>query len=298
MAPSGVWFTMEFINSFQPPALFQDGLLRKNKSDMSIALKESVKEHSLTTSDNTTVVIDGGHLLNTINWPTDTTYHKIAANYVKHVCTQFTGMLVVVVFYGYGSAATSTKSIEHQRRTQKTASRDILFNASMNPFVPQHSFLMNLTSKTHLISIITQCFVNDCVLCKQVEGDAVRLIVSTALEVSNLVLVVATDTDILVLLVNQASGIHGGVYMGRGLTSCLNVLDIQEKIGIVKTHLLFIRVAQDDGWLRERWLPTVAGEQFLITLYGGDRKTTLDAFILYLHIYPLFANGTHCNMSL
>ena len=69
-----------------------------------------------------------------------------------------------------------------------------------------------------------------------------RLIVSTALEVSNPVFVVATDTDIMVMLVNQASGIHGSVNMGRGLTSCVSVLDIQEEIGAVKTHLLFVRV--------------------------------------------------------
>ena len=220
----------------QTPALFQHGLLRKNnKSDLSIALKEYVEERSLTTSDNITVVIDGGHLLNTVQGPTDATYHEIAANYVKHVCIQLTYMPVIVVFDGYGSAATSTKNTEHQRR-------DILFDTSMKPFVAQHSFLGNPTNKTRL-SIITQCFVNDCVHCKQAEGGADRLIVSTALEVSNPVLVVATDTDILVMLVNQASGIRGGVNMGRGLTSCVNVLDIQEQIGTVKTHLLVVRVA-------------------------------------------------------
>lgn len=41
------------------------------------------------------------------------------------------------------------------------------------------------------------------------------------------------------MLVNQASGTPDGVYMGRGLVSCVNVLDIQEKIGALKTYLLF-----------------------------------------------------------
>ena len=131
------------------------------------------------------------------------------------------------MFDGCGSAATSTKNTEHQRRSQKTVSCDILFDDSVKPFVPQHSFLGIPTNKRRVISIITQCFVNDCVHCKQAEGGADRRIVSTALEVSCPVLVVATDTDILVMLVNQASGIHGGVNMGRGLTSCVNVLDIQ-----------------------------------------------------------------------
>ena len=174
-----------------------------------------MEERSLTTSNNITVVIDSGHLLNTVKWPTDATYHEIATNYVKHVCTQFAGMAVIVVFDSYGSAATSTKNTEHQRRSNKSASRVILFDASMKPFVPQHSFLRNQTNKTRFISIITQCFRNDCVHCKQAEGDSDRLIVSTALEVSNPVFVVATDTDILVMLVNQISYIVHITEQGR-----------------------------------------------------------------------------------
>ena len=46
------------------------------------------------------------------------------------------------------------------------------------------------------------------VQCQQAEGDVGRLIIS------NIVLVVATDADILVMLVNKASDTHGGVYMG------------------------------------------------------------------------------------
>ena len=70
---------------------------------------------------------------------------------------------------------------------------------------------------------------------KQAEGNADMLIVSIALEISNPVLV-AADTDILAMLVNQTSGTYGGVYMGRGLSSCVNVLDILEKIGTLMTY--------------------------------------------------------------
>ena len=98
----------------------------------------------------------------------------------------------------------------------------------MKPVVPQHRFLRNSsypTNKTCLISVIAQCF-----------GDADKLIVSTALEVCNSVLVVATDIDILAMMMNYASGTHGGVYVGRGMCACGNVLDIQEKIGVLKTY--------------------------------------------------------------
>ena len=173
---------------------------------MFTALKGSVVESSLTTSDNISVVIDGGDLLNTVKWPTDATYPEIATNYGKQVCTQFTGMPVIVVFDGYGSAATPTKNTEHQFRLQRTVSRDILFNASVKPFVPQRT-AFSATRPTRHYTMFR------------------KLIVSTALEAFIPVLVVAIETDILVLLVNQASGIHGGVYMGRGLTSCVS-LDI------------------------------------------------------------------------
>ena len=110
----------------------------------------------------------------------------------------------------------------------------------MKQLVPQHSFPGNpsyLTKKTCLISSIAQCITNDYVQSKQVEGGADRLIVLTDLEVSNPVLVIATDTGSLVM---QASGTHGGFYgIRRGLASCLNVLHIQEKIGTHKACLLF-----------------------------------------------------------
>ena len=70
------------------------------------------------------------------------------------------------------------------------------------------------------------------------EGHPERLIVSTALDVSNPVPVVTTDTDILAMLVNHDSCTQGGVYMGQGMASCVNVLDILEKIGAHKTYLL------------------------------------------------------------
>ena len=78
------------------------------------------------------------------------------------------------------------------------------------------------------------------------------------------------------MLVNQASGIRGGVYMGRGLTSCLNALfgkgkktvlhkmmDGLENVGYVEVFNHIDNTKEDIA---------VAGEEFVITLYGGDRK--------------------------
>ena len=126
----------------------------------------------------------------------------------------------------------------------------------MKPFVPQHGFLINPTNKTCLISIITQCFASD-----TVSRPNDRHIVSTASGVSNPVLVVSTDTEFLAIPVNQAIGIHGFVYMRRDLTSCVNVLDIQEKIGTVKTHLLFVHA--------------VSGFDSVSARFGKGKKTDM-----------------------
>ena len=106
----------------------------------------------------------------------------------------------------------------------------------MKLVVPQHIVLWNpsyTANNTRLISIIAQCIKIDSVHCRQADRDVDRLIVSTDREVSNPI-VVATDTEILVMLVNQACCTHGSVHMVRGLPSCVNVLDTQEKIGALR----------------------------------------------------------------
>ena len=70
----------------------------------------------------------------------------------------------------------------------------LLFDAIMKRLVPQHSFRRKssyITNKTRLISIIAQCITSDDVQCKQAEGDADILVVSTYQEGSNPMLVVA-----------------------------------------------------------------------------------------------------------
>ena len=103
----------------------------------------------------------------------------------------------------------SDRAINVAEQTQELT---LLLYVSMKPQLRQHSFLWSpsyLTTETHLISFIAQCFADDLVQCQQAEGYMKRLIVSTALGVSNLVLVVVTDADILVMLVNQISCTHG-----------------------------------------------------------------------------------------
>ena len=68
----------------------------------------------------------------------------------------------------------------------------------MKHTVSQESFLCNAKNKTRLIALIGDIFAQRGIPFLSARGDADYLISSTALQVSSPVLVVATDTDILV----------------------------------------------------------------------------------------------------
>ena len=117
------------------------------------------------------------------------------------------------------------------------------------------------------------------------------------------------------MLVNTARCTHGDVYMGRGIASCVNVLDILEKTGALKTNLLsnhavsvcdsvsvlfgkgnkivLHKVKENLGNISylEAFINidskkediAAAGERFLITVYWGTRG---------LHLMRVFTMST------
>ena len=60
---------------------------------------------------------------------------------------------------------------------------------------------------------------------------------------------------------NQASGTHGEMYMGRGLASCINALYIQENIWAHKIYMLFNHA--------------VSGCESMSMLFQKSKKTVL-----------------------
>lgn len=96
----------------------------------------------------------------------------------------------------------STKVIEQSRRTLKCQSTEVLFSDDMPVTLQQERFLSNGKNKTRLLNGLTQYMERHGVTVKQSEADADALIVRTAISLSNYqnVVVVGTDVDLLILL--------------------------------------------------------------------------------------------------
>ena len=110
---------LKYEPAIQPPSLFDKGTMRKsNKSILGSVLKSKVDvRHEA--PENALYVLDGGHLLHSVVWPTDATYKDVCQAYVKHILKHY-GPNTTVVFDGYHSA--STKAAEQQRRATPPAS--------------------------------------------------------------------------------------------------------------------------------------------------------------------------------
>ena len=152
-------------------------------------------------------VIDGGHLLHLISWPKDATYtyQQVLDTYVSYVRNHY-GSGSHVVFDGYSDMMT-TKDAERQRRASHLASSDIIFERTMKVTTPQTAFLHNARNKSSLIKFLMDDLECNRINVAQHRGDTDSLIVSTALALCDQeksVIVVATDTNILVMLISQA----------------------------------------------------------------------------------------------
>ena len=91
-----------------PPSLFARGVIsRTAKSALGTFLKSKVDVHGKG-------VLDGGHLLHVVPWPTVATYNQVCEAYVTYTVRHYGGQSAVV-FDGYGRPA-STTAVEQQRR--------------------------------------------------------------------------------------------------------------------------------------------------------------------------------------
>ena len=185
----------------QLPSLCVDGQMRKGtKSALGKSLKALVTCQKVA-PDDAEYVVDGGHLLHAIIWSKPATYKDICEAYRDFVI-QYRN--VTVVFDGYDGPP-STKSAEHDRRARLGTSVDIIIDPSLPTTTPQKDFLTNGKNQTRLIHELTKVLNDAGVTVKQAEADADHLIVTTALEIASQngkqVVVVGTDTDLLVMLI-------------------------------------------------------------------------------------------------
>ena len=155
-----------------------------------------------------------------------------------------------IVFDGYDNGP-CTKDHEHQQRAGKMAAYVRLEDLQMIPTYSQEIFLKSDRNKVQFISILSEELTREGHDVRNSAGDANTQIVSAALEyagdVDNDIVVVASDTDILVLLMlHWKEGMN--IYM---LAETPNKKDVDrefwkienlvKKAGeVVTSHILFI----------------------------------------------------------
>jgi len=136
---------------------------------------------------------------------------------------------------GYGSS-NSTKAVEQRRRAQRCTSNDVIFEDYTPTATSQAAFLSNSHNKNRLIQAVREKMLMFGIRVKQAEADADTLIISTALHVAESaeepVVVIGTDTDLLVMLVVRATP-STNVYMlcHSNPTTLYNIHEIQCVIG-------------------------------------------------------------------
>jgi len=181
-----------------PAALFKDGFMRKvDKAQLQHELLNTV-DTSFMIIPRCVYVIDGRCLLHRVKWEKGATYAAIAQQYNQYVSKHYG--VSTVVFDGYEA---SVKDHEHERRATKCAP-NVVVDPGRNAYFDQGTFLANQENKKSFIDLLTKCLRDAGHSVHQASDDADTLLVHTALQCARQqrpVVVVANDTDVLVLLI-------------------------------------------------------------------------------------------------
>lgn len=170
------------------------------KHEFGRMLKETATKHL--DMNSKMHVVDGGWLLHQVKWTNGANIKTIVDTYAKYVRAKFKHS--TVVFDGYREEP-STKDHEHMRRIYgKKVSLDLSVTTELTVSCDRDVFLANEKNKGALIKMISTELTSHKIVVHQAKYDGDTLIVKTAIDlvksVNNPVVVVAQDTDILVLL--------------------------------------------------------------------------------------------------
>lgn len=186
-----------------PTSLFtMDRMMRKpKKHEFGKMLKETATKLDVDINSKMHVV-DGGWLLHQVKWSSGATIKTIVDTYVRYVDNKFKD--ATVVFDGYGEES-STKDHEHMRRMAgKKVSPDMRVTPELTISCDREVFLANEKNKGALIMMISAEMASHNITVRQAKDDGDTLIVRSAMDlvasVKSPVVVVAQDTDILILL--------------------------------------------------------------------------------------------------
>ena len=221
-----------------------------------------------------------------------------------------------VVFDGYDGPP-STKSAEQSSRAKNCTSADIIVAPNLPTTTTQGAFLGNNNNKTRLIQTLYTELSSIGIIVMQAESDADTLIVSTALHMAESdcnrpVVVVGTDTDLLVMLVARATS-SMDLYMMCHINPMMlySVNHLQQALGSTLEHILCIHAVTGcdttsalygQGKVKALTLAQKrdanlcshmdvfslhssthedvanAGEKFLLKLYGAEQFATLNKY--------------------
>ena len=230
--------SMETYFSFElapePTSLFHDCLMRKTaKAALGTELLRLLPAQQVTDVPKT-FVVDGGFLLHKVKWPGIGSYTDVCKHYSLYI-QQHYGANSTIVFDGYCTGA-SVKDQEHFRRVQKAKSApDIAVSAEKPIYKNQSHFLANERNKKSFVILLTSHLKSIGYTVMQAVNDADTLVVKTALEiaVTQPVTVVATDTDILVMLLYHFTESHKNIFMlsETNNTTAIPIQTLRECVG-------------------------------------------------------------------
>ena len=203
-----------------PPALFDANLLMRSgdKSEMAHVLLEllpqgadSLARQNIISSPHVNFVLDGGHILYLIPWPKLSSFGDLYQLYVSYVLRHY-GAQATVVMDGY--SAPSTKDECHIRRT-KIMGCGVNVSHGMTLKMTKSAFLTNRQNKEQFVQQLGTEFVKAGIRVVQSTGDADVDIVKTVCERAHTtpVILIAEDTDLLVLLLHHMDQNHEKVWL-------------------------------------------------------------------------------------
>ena len=188
-----------------PTSLFDSPIFLRQSNKAEIAEEMWVMTEkempAVPESDSPAFVLDGGALLHLLPWQRGVTFAAILKTYQDYVAKTYGRP--TIVFDGYSSS--STKDMQHLKRGGLNVSPDIEFEPESPVLSKKNEFLQNTGNKQRFINHLTRVLERSCTVI-QAKGDADTMIVDQALQSasSKTTIVVADDTDILVLLCSQA----------------------------------------------------------------------------------------------
>lgn len=229
-----------------PPSLFEsDGLMRKaNKPELAKAIFQACGIETQSPSRPASacnIVLDGGSLLHRVPWKVGSTFKVIFASYVHYVQARYPS--AIVVFDGY-EGGPAIKDATHLRRARMVG-RQVFFTEEMTLCMKKEEFLSCKTNKGRFLKLLGNHLEAVGFRIFHSEGDADVLIVEKAVEAASLTdtIVVADDTDILVLLISRSDSRSGRLYFSPeakfgGTSSAWDISEMKQKLGTDVSNLI------------------------------------------------------------